>query len=108
MRTVSLSTGESATRFAPRYQTPFGNALRRASGHAHGGGVSVAEPELARPPTGAAANRRASPPTGKPARPHPATLRAVEKPAAPREGQRPASSQLGATPQEHHHHTGKR
>ena len=48
----------------PRCPTPFGNALRRASGHAHGGGVSVAEPERARPPTAAAANRRAGPPAG--------------------------------------------
>ena len=68
----------------PRCQTPSGNALRRASGHAHGGAVSVAEPERARPPTAAAANRPAGQPagqpTGKPARPRPATLRAVETP----------------------------
>ena len=35
----------------------------------------MAEPERARPPTGAAANRRAGPPAGKPARPRLPTLR---------------------------------
>ena len=57
----------------------FGNALRRASGLAHGGGVCEAEPERARSPTGAAANRRAGPPGGKPARS--LTRRCVHPPA---------------------------